>query len=170
MRATDRSTRRWVALLVSAVTRRRVAFAVSPALAFLGLLATPATPVQAAYTCSYSDNDSFTKTVDYSGHGGLVTLHGEGFAGYYSGDTIVPSTTGVSDAGIEAQCLVKLAGFDPGTIDGVFGRNSQSAMKAFQEYVNSVGAGLQVDGLPGPDSWPWLRCVAQDGGCQLTYP
>lgn len=80
------------------------------------------------------------------------------YAGHYSGNTAVPSTTSVSSAGIEAQCLLKAYGYSPGTVDGIFGSNSQSAMKSFQRYMNSAfGAGLSVDGLPGPKSWPWLR-------------
>lgn len=83
---------------------------------------------------------------------------GRWYAGHYGGLTVIPSTTGVSAAGIEAQCLLGFFGFSPGGVDGIFGSNSQRAMRSFQEYVNDEhDAGLDEDGLPGPDSWPWLR-------------
>ena len=87
-----------------------------------------------------------------------VRLNGNTYqAGYYDGDTVVPSTWGVSAAGVEAQCILAHRGFNPGTIDGVFGPNSRAAMMRFQRFANEFGAGLDVDGLPGPHSWPWLR-------------
>ena len=43
------------------------------------------------------------------------------------------------------QKALKDKGFDPGEIDGVWGRRSIAALKAFQ-----AGAGLAVDGIPGP--------------------
>ena len=78
-------------------------------------------------------------------------------AGYYGGGTVVPTTTRVSAAGIEAQCILRERGYNPGTVDGVFGTNSQNAMKRLQRDANTYGAGLRVDGLPGPASWSWLR-------------
>ncbi|MER6346546.1 peptidoglycan-binding domain-containing protein [Streptomyces sp. NPDC001595] len=79
-------------------------------------------------------------------------------AGYYSGDTVVPSTTQVTAAGKEAQCLLQYQGYNPGTIDGVFGSRSQSAARLFQSTVNGAcKAGLAVDGKIGPKSWPYLR-------------
>jgi hypothetical protein len=48
--------------------------------------------------------------------------------------------------------------YNPGGIDGVFGSNSQRAMNAFQTDMNDIfGAGLSEDGMPGPQSWKWLR-------------
>ncbi|WP_066945223.1 peptidoglycan-binding domain-containing protein [Streptomyces lushanensis] len=79
-------------------------------------------------------------------------------AGYYDGSTVIPSKTGVSAAGIEAQCILKSRGYNPGTIDGVFGPNSRAAMKRLQQDANnSYNAGLDEDGMPGPQSWGWLR-------------
>ncbi len=106
-----------------------------------------------AVSCSYSTNwsESFTfKGVIYAGRG---------YAGHYGGLSTVPSKTSVTAAGVEAQCLLKRYGdYNPGTVDGVFGPNSQAAMRAFQSDMNSwFGAGLSVDGLPGPKTWPWLR-------------
>jgi peptidoglycan hydrolase-like protein with peptidoglycan-binding domain len=86
------------------------------------------------------------------------------FASHYSGWSTVPATSSVSSAGVEAQCLLKdyskrgFSSFNPGTVDGIFGSASQSAMKSFQRYMNSAfAAGLTADGLPGPKSWWWLR-------------
>jgi uncharacterized protein (TIGR02594 family) len=45
----------------------------------------------------------------------------------------------------ELQAALKARGFDPGTIDGVMGRNSIAAIRAFQ-----AANGLVVDGIAGP--------------------
>lgn len=97
-----------------------------------------------AYTCHYSE----------SGY--------NGYAGHYSGMTVIPSSTGMSSSGIEAQCLLKKVGFDPGTIDGVFGSKSKSATKAFQAYVNdrSGYTVMTVDGVVGSVTWSNLRYYA----------
>ncbi|MFE9687364.1 peptidoglycan-binding protein [Streptomyces sp. NPDC006285] len=101
-----------------------------------------------AYTCDFSVNVG----------------QGYVYAGHYSGTTVVPSSVSVTAAGIEAQCLLRTMGFEPGTIDGIFGRNSKAAMRDFQQTVNSrANAGLTVDGLPGPQSWPWIRSWAYKG-------
>lgn len=71
--------------------------------------------------------------------------------GWYS------SATRSTSAGVEAQCLLVMGGFDPGPIDGVFGKKSQAAMTAFQSAMNRADAGLAEDGFPGPKSWVWLR-------------
>jgi peptidoglycan hydrolase-like protein with peptidoglycan-binding domain len=78
---------------------------------------------------------------------------------YYKGNTVIPSSTGASSAGIEAQCLLRLHGFNPGTIDGIFGPNSQAAAKDFQRAANSncKHVDLAVDGSVGPKTWPALR-------------
>jgi hypothetical protein len=154
--ATRTTVGRWAAL-ASSVARRRVALTVAPALAVAGLLLTPVMPAQAALTCHYSDNASQTVTRDG------FTFFGQEYAGFYSGSTATPSKTQVTSSGAEAQCLLLRFGHSPGTIDGVFGNNSQAAMKAFQRDVNSLGFGnvLAVDGLPGTHSWPWLRALSQ---------
>jgi hypothetical protein len=87
------------------------------------------------------------------------TVNGQGFAGHYSGVTQEPSTTRVTSAGLEAQCLlVRYGDYDPGPIDGVFGPRSQAATRAFQAEMNAAfGAGLSVDGMVGSQTWPWLR-------------
>jgi hypothetical protein len=112
-----------------------------------------ATDPSVAATCSYSTNTSqgFTFNNDF--------YVGRGYAGHYSGLTAVPSTSVVTSAGVEAQCLlVRYGDYNPGVIDGVFGRNSRAAMTQFQQDMNSLfGAGLSTDGLPGPQTWKWLR-------------
>lgn len=45
------------------------------------------------------------------------------------------------------QTALKKQGFDPGKIDGVFGRRTIAAVRAFQE-----ARGLTVDGVPGPET------------------
>ncbi|KAF4405864.1 peptidoglycan-binding domain-containing protein [Streptomyces lycii] len=115
-----------------------------------GVFSTPASADSASATASQEISAAaYTCDVERSGN----TYQ----AGYYSGRTITPSTRSVSAAGIEAQCILKHRGYDPGTVDGVFGPNSQAAMKELQRDVNDSGAGLVVDGLPGPKSWGWLR-------------
>ncbi|MEU6809927.1 peptidoglycan-binding domain-containing protein [Streptomyces sp. NPDC046831] len=68
----------------------------------------------------------------------------------------------MSSSGIEAQCLLKKVGFDPGTIDGVFGSRSKAAAKAFQSYVNDRTGypAMTVDGVVGSQTWPELRYYA----------
>ncbi|MFD4506316.1 peptidoglycan-binding protein [Streptomyces sp. NPDC058457] len=79
-------------------------------------------------------------------------------AGYYKGDTVIPSTSQVTAAGKEAQCLLKYRGYDPGTVDGIFGSKSQAAARAFQHDTNDIcEAALKEDGSVGPKTWPWLR-------------
>ena len=125
--------------------RRNIAIALTAATLIAGTIAAPAAfagpAVAQAYTCHYSESGVYA------------------YAGYYSGNTVIPSSSGVSNAGIEAQCLLKKAGFNPGTIDGVFGSNSRAAAKAFQAYLNDrVGYHvLDVDGIVGSETWPELR-------------
>lgn len=53
---------------------------------------------------------------------------------------------------VEAQCLLKHHGFDPGITDGSYGERSKKAAKDFQK-----DRGLVVDGIVGPDTWGELR-------------
>lgn len=57
---------------------------------------------------------------------------------------------------IELQTRLKAVGYDPGEIDGEFGPNTESAVKALQ-----TAAGITVDGEFGPDSLAAL--VALEG-------
>ncbi|AWW35452.1 peptidoglycan-binding domain-containing protein [Streptomyces cadmiisoli] len=124
------------------ITTMAAAIALGVGLAVAG----PTASAQAA-TCSYTYNN----TTGYA------------FAGHYSGWTAVPSKTVVTSSGAEAQCLLKEIGYSI-TVDGVFGPNSQAVMKEFQRKVNGSPwrAGLAVDGVPGPESWEWLRWYAWD--------
>ncbi|GAB2463401.1 hypothetical protein GCM10027162_67630 [Streptomyces incanus] len=97
-----------------------------------------------AYTCHYS----------VSG--------GKAYAGFYSGNTAIPSSNVVTTAGIEAQCLLRRAKFDPGVIDGVFGSKSQAATKKFQTLMNNAfGYNIAIDGVVGSETWPALRWYAE---------
>ncbi|MFI9604781.1 peptidoglycan-binding protein [Streptomyces sp. NPDC052043] len=89
-------------------------------------------------------------TCHYSASGGYV------YAGYYSGNTVVPSASYVTNAGIEAQCLLKWIGYYRDSVDGIFGPHSQAAMKLAQKTMG----GVSVDGFPGPQSWRGLRYLA----------
>ncbi|TPQ21826.1 helix-turn-helix domain-containing protein [Streptomyces sporangiiformans] len=53
---------------------------------------------------------------------------------------------------VEAQCLLRRHGFDPGGTDGVYGEQTKRAATAFQEK-REIG----VDGIVGPDTWRELR-------------
>ncbi|MBD2741714.1 peptidoglycan-binding protein [Coleofasciculus sp. FACHB-1120] len=48
----------------------------------------------------------------------------------------------------EAQERLKAAGFDPGSIDGKYGRKTEQAVKRFQ-----VARGLKIDGIMGRETW-----------------
>ncbi|NJQ02045.1 peptidoglycan-binding domain-containing protein [Streptomyces zingiberis] len=126
--------------------RRNLAVALTAATLIAGTVTAPAafagTTAAQAYTCTYRESS------------------GNWYAGHYNGSTVIPSSTGVSSSGIEAQCLLKKAGFSPGTIDGVFGSKSKAAAKDFQTYINDWANRpmLVVDGIVGPDTWYFLRC------------
>jgi putative peptidoglycan binding protein len=130
--------------------RRFFALAVSAFVLTSGtLLVGPVNPAFAAYSCNVQED-----------------AHGNIWANYYGGSTVQPSSSGVSSAGIEAQCLLRYRGFSPGTVDGVFGTNSKNAAKAFQKKVNKEypSANLDEDGKVGPKTWPYLRnCGIYEG-------
>lgn len=46
------------------------------------------------------------------------------------------------------QAELKAAGFNPGAVDGAFGKNTQKAVKAYQTRYH-----LQADGIVGPRTW-----------------
>ncbi|MET8731783.1 peptidoglycan-binding domain-containing protein [Streptomyces parvus] len=129
--------------------RNLTALAAGTALALVPLTATTAQAAPAtgtSVTAAAAFNCSIRKVNDYW------------YAGWYAGMTAVPAAGRVTDQGIEAQCLLKDAGYYRGAIDGYFGPQSQDAMKRYQRLINQQhGVGLVVDGWPGPKSWPWLR-------------
>lgn len=49
------------------------------------------------------------------------------------------------------QRALKRAGYDAGTIDGIFGPRTEAAVRAFQR-----ANGLTVDGIVGPRTWAAL--------------
>ncbi|MBU6535852.1 peptidoglycan-binding domain-containing protein [Streptomyces mayonensis] len=133
------------------VTRKRVSMLVAAA-ALGTALAVPATA-----TAAQQGGDSVASAQAYSCS--IKNVNGKKQAGYYSGNSVVPSSGSVTSAGIEAQCILKAMGYPTGTVDGIFGTNSKKAMRQFQTDVNKVYGRtvLSVDGLPGPQSWPYLR-------------
>lgn len=124
--------------------RKRIALAAAVLALGGGLAVLPATGASATtYTCHYSLSG------DYA------------YAGYYEDVKVQPSAGVVTAAGIEAQCLLRRSGYNPGTIDGVFGTNSQAAATQFQKDINPYwNADLDEDGKIGPQSRPWLRRLA----------
>ncbi|GAB2804835.1 peptidoglycan-binding domain-containing protein [Streptomyces daliensis] len=135
--------------------RFRVKLSMAAGVAALALSGVSAAPAAAAdmsvqaYSCNITESNG--PTIEDSKY----------HAGYYSGETVQPSSTSVSAAGKEAQCLLKYKGYSPGTVDGIFGSNSQSATKKFQTRVNELCKRkvLDVDGKVGPATWPYLRQV-----------
>ncbi|MEV6028761.1 peptidoglycan-binding protein [Streptomyces sp. NPDC052036] len=72
------------------------------------------------------------------------------YAGYSTTRTAVLSQPGWDV--VEAQCLLRHRGFDPGGADGVYGENTTRAVKRLQDK-----AGLPPDGIVGPHTWQVLR-------------
>lgn len=99
-----------------------------------------ATPVSAATT--YSCSVYWRETTNYAGY----------TAGYSWAWNVVVSPGHVGDRTAEIQCLLKWWGYSPGTVDGIYGDQTESAVKAFQSDF-----GLSADGSVGPQTWPVLR-------------
>jgi len=53
---------------------------------------------------------------------------------------------------VEAQCLLRRHGYDPGVVDGLVGGRTLRAVKRLQ-----AGSGLPTDGIVGPGTWKALR-------------
>ncbi|KAB7852804.1 helix-turn-helix domain-containing protein [Streptomyces mobaraensis NBRC 13819 = DSM 40847] len=77
---------------------------------------------------------------------------GELWAGYSPTRTVLMDLKSSGWEVLEAQCLLKYHGFDPGLTDGSFGPRSKAAAERFQK-----AKGLVVDGIVGPDTWKELR-------------
>ncbi len=76
--------------------------------------------------------------------------NGRAYAGYSTTRTAILSQPGWDV--VEAQCLLRHLGFDPGGADGVYGENTTRAVKRLQKK-----AGLPTDGIVGPHTWQVLR-------------
>ncbi|GAA1878457.1 helix-turn-helix domain-containing protein [Streptantibioticus ferralitis] len=77
---------------------------------------------------------------------------GELRAGYSTTRTMLMDVNSTGWEILEAQCLLKYHGYDPGIPDGAYGERSKGAAKRFQG-----DHGLVVDGIVGPDTWKELR-------------
>ncbi|MFI0739629.1 helix-turn-helix domain-containing protein [Streptomyces sp. NPDC021100] len=77
---------------------------------------------------------------------------GELGAGYSPTRTVLMDLKSTGWEVLEAQCLLKYHGYDPGLTDGSFGERSKAAAERFQK-----AKGLVVDGIVGPDTWKELR-------------
>ncbi|MFC9098742.1 peptidoglycan-binding protein [Streptomyces sp. NPDC057072] len=75
---------------------------------------------------------------------------GRWYAGYSTTSTAL--LTGPGWDVVEAQCLLRRLGFDPGVVDGVYGPNTTRAVKRLQDRAE-----LPTDGLVGPRTWQVLR-------------
>ncbi|MFI6344515.1 peptidoglycan-binding protein [Streptomyces sp. NPDC050560] len=80
------------------------------------------------------------------------TEGGVAYAGHSTTDEAILQLNSYGQDVVEAQCLLKRYGFDPGVPDGVYGPATRSAAMKFQR-----ARGLVVDGLVGPDTWKELR-------------
>ncbi|MCC3332056.1 peptidoglycan-binding protein [Nocardia abscessus] len=97
--------------------------------------ATAPTPTTTAdYICRYTVRDGMR----YAGHAESLTR-------------IINSGASGQDV-IELQCLLRDHGFQPGEVDGMFGPNTERAVKQFQK-----AAGTRSDGKVGPQTWTLLR-------------
>ncbi|MGA4839481.1 peptidoglycan-binding protein [Streptomyces sp. G45] len=77
---------------------------------------------------------------------------GDLYAGYSLTADALLDLNSTSWEVVEAQCLLKKRGYDPGTVDGAYGPRTKSAARSFQK-----SAGLAPDGIVGPDTWGALR-------------
>lgn len=117
-------------------------------------------------------DSKYTDAPDYLGAGDILVTRSKGHTvvvlsngKYYDGSADEPERAlgdrilRDGDYGadvIELQTRLKAVGYDPGEIDGEFGPNTESAVKALQ-----TAAGILVDGEFGPDSLAAL--VALEG-------
>ncbi|QTZ93603.1 peptidoglycan-binding protein [Streptomyces auratus] len=73
-------------------------------------------------------------------------------AGRSSTDTALLGSGATGWDVVEAQCLLRHQGCDPGAVDGIVGGKTTRAVKRLQ-----ARAGLPTDGIIGPDTWKVLR-------------
>jgi hypothetical protein len=77
---------------------------------------------------------------------------GELRAGYSTTSTAFVEANSRGWEVIEAQCLLRYHGYDPGVPDGEYDVQAKNATERFQR-----DHGLVVDGMVGPDTWRELR-------------
>lgn len=65
----------------------------------------------------------------------------------------------------QLQDRLSSAGFNPGASDGIYGRNTEAAVRAFQQAQR-----IQVDGIVGPQTRRALDSFQASGGRQPTGP
>jgi murein L,D-transpeptidase YcbB/YkuD len=136
-----RTVRPRPALLASAGCALLVAFAAGYAVASAtGAGATPQDP--AAY--AYQEGKTYSCST------------GRKDGGRYAGYGVTRETLLTPDARgwdvVEAQCLLRAHGTDPGAVDGLYGPAVQAAVRTFQQR-----RGLVPDGLVGENTWRELR-------------
>ncbi|MEV8452712.1 helix-turn-helix domain-containing protein [Streptomyces sp. NPDC052095] len=78
--------------------------------------------------------------------------HGELRAGHSGTREMLLDINSTGFDVVEAQCLLREKGFDPGATDGLYDERSKGAAKKFQQAHRLV-----VDGIIGPDTWRELR-------------
>lgn len=88
----------------------------------------------------------------------------ESVSGYYH--TQADGTKGHDGLQL-AQEQLKALGYLSGKPDGLYGSDTNQAAKKAQIAANKRGAGLQVDGLIGESTWPWLWTL-QSGATTTT--
>jgi g-D-glutamyl-meso-diaminopimelate peptidase len=69
-----------------------------------------------------------------------------------SGSTPLLKKGSKGEAVTRLQQGLQQLGHDPGTIDGIFGRNTERAVRDFQ-----TNNGLTADGVVGPKTWTALE-------------
>lgn len=79
------------------------------------------------------------------------------YAGYSTTQRTVVAYGQMSPEVVEVQCLLRRAGFSPGTVDGIYGPMTLRAVKRFQAAED-----LTADGVIGPISWRALRVAAAE--------
>ncbi|MFD7066192.1 helix-turn-helix domain-containing protein [Streptomyces sp. NPDC059913] len=78
--------------------------------------------------------------------------HGELRAGHSGTREMLLDINSTGFDVVEAQCLLREKGFDPGATDGLYDERAKGAAKRFQQAHHLV-----VDGIIGPDTWRELR-------------
>ncbi|MEJ8650089.1 helix-turn-helix domain-containing protein [Streptomyces sp. MS1.AVA.3] len=74
------------------------------------------------------------------------------YAGHSRTDTAVLGSGASGWDVVEAQCLLRHQGYDPGGVDGIVGGRTVRAVKRLQATFK-----LPTDGIVGPDTWKVLR-------------